>query len=200
MPFLKEQITIINNHLEDNAFNYQQFKSGLIENIAKPCVVADGDGFKIFPAVITVGGTEKYLGLDDTYPLIVYHKILNKSYTIQSANNQYGSGYSRMIENTNAYMVVYAKQSKVGLTAEQLEALIIVNFPDKILASSLSSLNGVETMTVNLTGSDLDAQTVFNAEYQNVSYPLGLEDILIRINYQIEVAYNKSCLNVCEPC
>jgi hypothetical protein len=78
--------------------------------------------------------------------------------------------------------------------------LIITNFPDRIAAGSLSTLSGIETMTVNLTGSELDGQTVFANEYRNVKYPLGIEDILIQVNYQIEVAYNKSCLTICEPC
>ena len=200
MPFLKEQVDIINNALIATAFNYKQFKSALIENIAKSALRTDGDNQTVYPAVISISGVEKYLGIDDTYPMVVYHKIVNKRYEKRNNTTQYGAGFAKMFEITTMYMVVYASQAKISLTAEQLEALIVTNFPDRIPDADISTLTGVEMMNVNLISSELDGMTIFAQEYKNVEYPLGIEDILIRINYSTETAYKKDCLNICEPC
>lgn len=201
MPFLEKQIDVLNSQLLAGPLKYKQFQGGLFGGIAKPVRVESGENqFVIMPGSIDATGKETSFVIDDTYPIQLYHKILSKNFSERPANRQYGDSANMKVETISAYLVVFSKFGRIRLTAEQLEALITMSFPDAIPQDAIADISGMTQMRVILQSSDMDMQRVFNREYQNVEYSLGVEDILFSIQYQIETVFKKGCLNICEPC
>jgi hypothetical protein len=188
MPFLKEIINKVNQSLKTNAINDIRFASGRIENIARSIGRYNSENqLQVFPVVLTDSFDFKDISIDDTFPLIVYHKILSNSYTQQTSDRNYQS-------KTDVKMVVYGKVGRINLTPEQLEAVFSMNFPT-ILDKSGTNLDSIY---IRLLSSEMDGQKVFNEEYSNIDYRLSENDILISFRYSIESAFRKGCFNICD--
>jgi hypothetical protein len=202
MPFLTQQIEIINQALLNLALNDARFKSGRFETIAYDVSRKDADTGAIttFPAVMDANYEAQEITVDDTYPIIIYHKILSKAYAFDKAPtgpNQYGDGNRYVNETTSVKMVVYGKYASLKLTREQLEALITSNFPDSIAPVTIQPIK-LDNMVVTLKGSDLNSARVWQEEYKGIPLYLAPEDMLFSINYSIDTRFRKGCINICD--
>jgi hypothetical protein len=202
MPFLSEQIEIINSSLQSLALSDARFSSGRFEAIAVDVSRKDADTGAIttFPAVMDKNYEAQEITVDDTYPIIIYHKILSKEYAFDKAPagpNQYGDGNRYITETASVKMVVYGKYAALKLTREQLEALITSNFPDSIAPVSIQPLK-LDNMVVTLKGSDLNSARVWQEEYKGIPLFLAPEDILFSIMYSIDTRFRKGCINICD--
>lgn len=195
MPFLKRQIEIINEELRENSLKDKRFQSGQYNAIAVDVSRNNEGKIETFPAVMNRNYEAESVGLNDTYPIVIYHKILSKSYTSQVS--QVGNGNKNQIEKTEVKMVVYGKYSSLKMTAEELEALITVGFPDSISKSKISGLK-LDSMTVTLSSSNLLSAQVFAEEYKGFDMFLSSEDILFSVKYTIETRYRKGCFDICD--
>ena len=198
MPFLKQQIEIINNELREGSLSDMRFRSGRFETIAVDVsrVNASG-GIETFPAIMNTNYEAQELVVNDTFPIVLYHKILNKTYSSAPVTSNYGDGNRFVVEKAEVKMVVYAKYAAVKLSAEQLEALITAGFSDSIAKTKLAPFK-LDSMTVTLTGSNLNAAQVFQEEYKGFDLFLAPEDILFSIKYTIESRFRKGCFNICD--
>ena len=187
MPFLKEIINKVNNSLKANAINDKRFATARIEGITRSIERHNGAIVEVFPVALTDNFEFKDVSIDDTYPLIIYHKILNNSYQQKDSDRNY-------ICKTDVKMVVYGKIGKLNITSEQLEAVISMNFPTILDKNG----TGVDSIFIRLSSSEMDSQKVFNEEYRNIMYRLCENDILISFRYSIETNFKKGCFNICE--
>ena len=187
MPFLKEIINKVNNSLKANAINDKRFATARIEGIARSIGRLVDNKVEVFPVVLTDNFEFKDVSIDDTYPLIIYHKILSNTYQQKDNDRNY-------ICKTDVKMVVYGKVGKLNLTSEQLEAVIAMNFPTIIDKDG----TGVDSIFIRLSSSEMDGQKVFNEEYSNIEYRLSENDILLSFRYSIETNFRKGCFNICE--
>jgi hypothetical protein len=196
MPFLNEQINIVNNSLLTNAFADKRFKAGRFETIAVDVSRKNDNGvIETLPAVMDNNYQAREITVTDTWPIIVYHKVAGKRYSFEKGN--FGNVNLRMVEQVQMKMVVYGKYAALKMTKEQLEALITTNFPDNISTSSLAPLS-LDSMLVTLQGSNLVSAQVFNEEYKGFPLFLAPEDIFFSISYQIETRFRKGCFNICD--
>ena len=202
MPFLNQQIEIINSVLKSVSLADARFATGRFEAIAVDVSRKDADTGAIttFPAVMDKNYEAQEITVDDAYPIIIYHKILSKAYVFDknpTGPNQYGDGNRYVNETTQVKMVVYGKYATLKLTREQLEALITSNFPDNISPVSIQPLK-LDNMVVTLKGSDLNSARVWQEEYKGIPLYLAPEDILFSINYSIDTRFRKGCINICD--
>lgn len=204
MPFLKEQIEIVNATLRAGALKDKRFQSGRFEAIAVDVsrITAD-DKVEMFPAVMDGHFEVKEIVVNDTYPITVYHKVLGKTYGRQAIQPQYGDGYNAVTERVEMKMVVSGNVQRLKLTAEQLEALVVTGFPDQISATLLSTLS-LDSMSVAISGSNLVTAQVFSEEYRGQELFLAPEDILFSVRYAIESKFRKGCMttgcgDICAP-
>lgn len=187
MPFLHEQVEIINGIFK-SSLNDSRFDGTKWGVVAKEVVRKNEAGrLEIFPGNIDKDGKEIYYGIDDNYPMVVYHKIFSITYE----RGRFGE-----IGRTQMKMVVSSTQKKVKLTSEQLEALFAVHFPQQVDKTLFNSLK-INAMTVNLQNSNLNQRQVFTEEYSN-EYFLGVEHILFSMTYTIETHFKQGCLEVCD--
>ncbi len=201
MPFLKQQIELINEALKQTALADARFQSGRYETIAVDVSRKTTQGnngavtIETFPAVMSPDYEAQEITVDDTYPIIIYHKILSKKYAPDKV--EFGSRNKYVTEITGMKMVMYGKYATLKLTREQLEALITANFPDVIDRSCIQPYK-LDNMIVTLQGSNMNTAAVFQEEYKGIPLFLAPEDILFSINYLIETRYRKGCFEICD--
>lgn len=197
MPFLKQQIQIVNQGLLNGCLSDARFQSGRFEDIAVDVSRINANGnIETFPAVMDAGYEAREVVMDDTYPIVIYNKILGKSYSAISSGS-FGDGNKAVLEKVDVKMVVFGKYAALKLTSEQLEALITTGMPDAISKAALAPYK-LDNMLVSLTGSTLNAAQVFQEEYKGFDLFLSPEDILFSIRYTIESKFRKNCFTICD--
>lgn len=197
MPFLKEQIGIINSALLNSSLNEERFQGARIERLAWLANVKESERIFTMPVVIDKFAEMKYVGIDDTYPLTIYHRLLNNTYQKSGAKQGYGDNISRTVQTTDMLMVVSGTGNILKLTSEQLEAVLAVSFPDNIAATQIAALK-LDYMTVTLLGSDMNNLNVFNTEYRNIDFVPPEDLLLFSMRYQIETSFRKGCFKLCD--
>ncbi len=134
---------------------------------------------------------EIYIGLDDSFPLILYHRLANIKYT----NDKYPN---RVIATLDFVIVAYGSK-KLNLTASELERYIISQMPESLTPTEVLEWDGVYRVGFTLGSSNLNRRQVFDQEYSNVEYRLGEDDVLISHSYTMSLIIDKDCLNT-DPC
>lgn len=196
MPFLKQQVQIVNDWLRATALADARFASGKFETLAYDVNRTDSEGkIEGFPATMNENYEAQIISVDDTYPIIIYHKSLKPNYEFN--DSQFGDRQKLIVETVNMKMVVYGKYSALKLRQEQLEALITTNFPDQIPDRIFRPLK-FDDMGVMLQSSNINSAAVWNEEYRNIPIALAPEDIYFSINYQLQTNYRKGCFKICD--
>ena len=192
-------IDIINTQIRNTTLCDSRFNTGSYQGLAYDGTEVDSSGTRVFPIVYDLSGNGTKVTPDDTYPIQIYHKILNKSYQIKPSS--VGNRSNVISEKTDVKMVVAGWTNRLGLTQEDLEALIASNFPDQIDASLYTPLK-LQNLVVTLQSSVLDRAQVYAGEYRGVPFQVRPEQILFAIRYQIESTYKKGCFIIsdCPAC
>ena len=200
MPFTSSIIDIINTEIQTYSLCGSAFAGGAFYGIAYDGTDVDTGSTRVYPVVLNpdLSGNGTKVNPDDTYPIQIYHKILNKSY--QAKPSSVGSRSNVVSEKTDVKMVVAGWTNLLGMTQEDLEALITSNFPDQIDASLYTPLR-LQNLVVTLQSSVLDKAQVYAQEYKGIPYQVKPEQILFSIRYQIESTFKKGCfiINDCQP-
>lgn len=197
MPFLKEQIGIVNSALLNSSLNEERFQGARIERLAWLANVQSNERIHTMPVLIDKFAEMKYVGIDDTYPLTIYHRMLSNAYVKATPRQGYGDNIKVMKQTTDMVMVVSGRANIIKLTSEQLEAVLAVGFPDNIAPSELADLK-LDNMTVTLIGSDMNNLNVFNTEYRNIDFVPPEDLLLFSMRYQIETSWKKGCFKLCD--
>ena len=195
MPFLKKQVELVNKALLQGALADERFKAGRIETIAVDVVRTEGETRQIFPAIMNKDYQPEMISVDDTYPIIIYHKIIGSAYSPYKENT--GQGMALQNQGTQVRMVVYGKYAALKMTRESLEALMITNFPDFFKQADFSGL-GLSNLYATVQGSNLNSLAVWMEEYKGFPFPLGAEDIMFSITYMLNSVFKKGCFRICD--
>ena len=191
-------IDIINTQIMTDTLCDVRFVGASVSGIAYDGTEIDSTGTRVFPVVYDLTGNGTKINPDDTYPIQIYHKILNKTYQVKPSS--VGSRANVVSEKTDVKMIVAGWTSRLQLTQEDLEALITSNFPDQISPSLYTPLR-LQNLVVTLQSSVLDRAQVYAGEYRGIPYQVRPEQILFSIRYQIESTYKKGCFIItdCQP-
>ena len=191
-------IDIINTQIMTDTLCDVRFVGASVSGIAYDGTEMDSTGTRVFPVVYDLTGTGTKINPDDTYPIQIYHKILNKTYQVKPSS--VGSKANVVSEKTDVKMIVAGWTNRLQLTQEDLEALITSNFPDQISPSLYTPLR-LQNLVVTLQSSVLDRAQVYAGEYRGIPYQVRPEQILFSIRYQIESTYKKGCFIItdCQP-
>lgn len=199
MPFLKQQIQIINDALKAGELQDKRFQGGLFADIATDCHRKTEEGrIETFPAYMDINFEAREIVPNDTYPIMIYHKILNKTALAVPASN-YGSNQNNRAERVEVKMVIVGKYSQLKLTPEQLDGLIVSSLPDSITPAKLAYYGAnLDRMSVTYQSTNFNSLQVFNEEFRGFDFFLAPENILFSIRYQIESGYRKDCFTICD--
>jgi hypothetical protein len=196
--FQSSIIDIINTQIRTHTLCDARFANASINGIAYEGTEMQGTSARTFPVVNDLSGNGIKVNPDDTYPIQIYHKILNKTYQIKPSS--VGDRANMVSEKTDVKMVVAGWTNRLSMTQEDLEALLTSNFPDQIAPALYTPLK-LHNLVVTLQSSVLDRAQVFREEYRGLPYQVRPEQILFSIRYQIESSYKKGCFIItdCQP-
>lgn len=170
---MEKKIDIINNEICKAIGEKDVLALGLAESVA-----IRGEEEVTFPALILKGGEcINVYAETDKHDVTLYHRLNAISYQ-ETDNAAWGSnkGYTGVAD---MLLLVFGKRSKIS----QYEM-------EEIARGAITKDN-----TNSVSRSEFNALQVFASEYMGVSYFMGTEYYLFRINYSITSTYNARCTN-----
>jgi len=183
MLYLKDKITAINNVLKTDGFFDSRFFNGLFENEVAEITAMQGVDKVQYMPVVYCNKEYKYIGLNDNYPIIVYHKHLGSTFTDADLDIR------RVVDRMQ--MVVFADLDFLNLDSEAIGTIVVASFPQQTTLPIIN-IEGVE-----LTDVTSDKEAIFKKEYQNTDYQLGPQHCMLSFNYTITSTYRKGCFKIC---
>lgn len=134
----------------------------------------------------------KFVGIDDIYPVRIYHRVLSVSSKIVQ-----GTAYGNSVGNiSNIYsiaMVVFLQHERAKLYPDELLLFIQANMPDRMKGPPYNDIR------ITFTGAQLDSQSNWAQEYRSgTDYRLKSDQFLFKINYNIETIFSKGCFKECQ--
>jgi hypothetical protein len=203
MPFVREIVDYINTTLSDNNLSDSRFSGKQIHGISTllPRNLSQ-QATDVVPGFVNEKGDATYVGVDDSYPLVIYHRSLSKQYEPIEGGG-YGDRNSDGMETTNMLMTVFARRDQLRLTAEDLLDIIAMGMPDTLPRSFILQYNslGLYFAEVATTGASLDREQAFGDEYKGLAeFPLKPEHIFFTVNYTITTKFKKGCYVPCVDC
>lgn len=181
-------IDAINEHVKTLLDTWPGAK---LHGLCQSVVRRSGSEYELLPAEVTKNGEMIYVGIDDTAPIIIYHKCEN--ITFAAVKGGYGDSPGDNINNYQNSMIVYMDRSITKLLPEELLLYVQANFPTNLKASPYISNH------IKFTGVVLNTRAVFEKEYKGSEFKLPAEKSLFQINYSIESRFRKDCFEKC-PC
>ena len=190
MPYLEAITNLINEDLKQNTLCDERFANGLFGLIAVDGVENDGAATKSFPVIYNLAGQGIKANPDDTYAIQIYHKIYSRTYSVKPSS--VGNRNNKVVETTEAKLVVMGWTNRLQLSQEDLSSLLASNFPDQIKPALYQPLK-LDNLSILLRSCNLDKRQVFGEEYKGLAYAVKPEQILFEMRYQIESTYKKGC-------
>lgn len=133
----------------------------------------------------------RYAGIDDTFPIRIYHRILSMSSKVDTKGG-YGNASGDVVNTYSLAMVVFLQHERAGKYPDELILQIQANMPDIIKMPLYKNIR------VTFTGAALDSQSNWTQEYKTGSnYRLKSDQFLFKINYSIETTFSKGCFKEC---
>ena len=170
---MEKKIDIINNDICKALGGKNVMALGLAESVA-----IRGEEEVTFPALILKSGEcINVYAETDKHDVTLYHRLNAISYQEDSANT-WGS-HKGYMEVADMSLLIFGKRSKIS----QYEM-------EKIARGAITRDNAN-----SITRSEFNALQVFASEYMGVTYFMGTEYYLFRINYSITSTYNARCIN-----
>lgn len=170
---MEKKIDIINNEICKALGELDVLALGLAESVA-----IRGEEEVTFPALILKNGEcINVYAETDKHDVTLYHRLNAISYQ-ENDNAAWGSnkGYT---ETADMSLLIFGKRSKIS----QYEM-------EKIARGAITKDN-----SNSISRSEFNALQVFASEYMGVTYFMGTEYYLFRINYSITSTYNARCTN-----
>lgn len=192
MAILNDVVHELNLALNKTLFSKSaRFVGAKLFGISEPAPRIDGAGESEYPQIFDLNGDGTYAGIDDTQPLILYHRKQNLTIS-QAPGRSYGDNPPGDVNTYAMTMVVFFKRRELQMEGDELAQYIRRNLPGDVSNKNFHYLS----VTVNTVV--LNSQQVFRTEYSgNVKYFLKPEHALIAINYTIEGTPKMACFNGC---
>jgi len=204
MPFLKEIVSYINTNLSENGgLASSVFAGKQLYGISTllPIQPLEGTEYSI-PGFLNDQGDAVYVGVDDSYPVIIYHRIISSSYSISDVGG-FGDREAMTQEESEGRLVVFGRRDVIKKTDEELADIVVMSIPDVLPPSFISRYNslGLSFASVATTDVNKDREQAFTEEYGNITpLPLKPEHIFFAVSYQITTLFNKACYAACLNC
>jgi hypothetical protein len=165
------------------------FKDSVIYCIAQTVARTNerGEDEKV-PFMPQKGNNGVYVGIDDKYGIILYHKLVNLT---SRTDPKRGMGREPFYVNTYSLsMIVFLNRKRVTLFSDELFNSIQDQFPAQLRLQPYAGIN------LSINSVILNDTEVWAREYSS-EYRLTAEENLIQVNYTVEVAFLKGCFVNC---
>lgn len=190
MPVLNDIVHSLNESLVKTLFSQsKRFKGAKLFGISEQAI-RTGDNKQEYPQIVDLSGDGKYTGIDDTFPLILYHKKQGVAVTIDTAPS-YGDNQKGSINRYSLSMIVFFNRTKLKMESDEMALYLQQHFITQ------PKNDNFHYLSVTINSVILNSQQVFRTEYVNVNYFLKPEHALMAINYTLEGKPDLACFNRC---
>ncbi len=196
MPYLKNIVNFINISLQSTVLKDKRFQNSKVVGITQSIVRKKGDAFEYVPSYIDDKGEIKYIGVDDSFDIMIYHKVNTISVSKANVNKGYGDNTAYDANVARMSMIVFGQRNKLMLSNDDLSIYLQSSMPEAVSKKLLNELQ-FKAANINISDIVLNDQQVFQEEYQGFPFFLKPEQYLFKINYTIESAFLKKCFNTC---
>jgi hypothetical protein len=159
-----------------------------IYGLAHTMLRTKGSETELIPALVDHSGEGKYIGIDDTAPVIIYHKSNSITSTIRPSEG-FGRDPGGLVNTYNNTLIVYLNRKRLKLLPDELFLFIQAHFPDTFKMDPF-------TVSIRITNVILNSQQVWASEYQR-DFTLPPEANLFAVNYTVESSFKKGCFEKC---
>jgi hypothetical protein len=164
---------------------------GLAENVTRET----SSGYISMPGVVDINNEVKYLGVDDIYSFIVYHKITNATIVYNSTG--YGENYGDAVNTYLSSLYVYWDRKKIMLYPPDMLLLLQARMP-----VAIKGLKDIKQAVVLIGNANTNTQQIYQQEYSSNEPLTRLPEgkYIMQINYNIRITFNPSCFTNCVEC
>jgi hypothetical protein len=195
MSYLKKIVGFINQELQANLLNDSCYSNSKIIGLCQVLPRQKGERLELLPSYVDNDGEAQYVGPDDDYDLIIYHRL--NRIAVSKANLK-SFGDTRQLDANSAQMslVVFGLRNKLKLSNDELAVRIQANFPQAATKALLTEMT-FQACNININDIILNDLQVFQEEFQNIGFFLKPDQFLFKVNYTIESAFLKECFKTC---
>lgn len=134
---------------------------------------------------------DRYVGIDDVYPIRIYHRLNSMTSAIKQ-----GTGMGRSAgDQANTYqlsMVVFLDNPKSNLYPDEFLLFAQANTPERL------SIEPYKSVVTTFGSAVFDSLLVYRQEYvTSETYRLKEDQFFFKINYSIETTFSKGCFKKC---
>lgn len=199
MPNLDSIVTIVNDALKNNGFKNRKFQGSLYLGIADEVKSiekeGDADIETIEMGVIGITGEVTDVSYDDTYPLVVFHRVMDIKHEVAPEN--YGKTGTTMQETASMKIVVGGSRPRVQTNQNNIIASVAMDFPKEFTTAQIISL-GMNSCIIEMGQVNTYMYSVWDEHWKGTPCVLGSNIFLFSMDYQIISTYNKTCFDICE--
>lgn len=185
-------VDYINSQLQGRQFSALRFKKGRFSGIAELIKGEEGE-FK--PGVCDNYGDVTYVGIDDTYPFQVYHRVIRPN--VEYNSEQDFGNLKSIIETTDMQMIVIGDRARLQLTAEDIKTGIAASLPLELPDNELNIL-GLQQVNILPGNFNWNRYDVYRNEFNIKESFFNTNTIIFSFSYQIETVYDQTCFTLCD--
>lgn len=198
MPNLRGITTLINNTLQATCFSTQKFQGGSYSDLAYMVIEEPTQENQLEirrPAVVANSGESIPVNVDDTYPVVVYHRNTNLFYEDEQTES-FGDAGQDIRETADMVLICIGDRDFLQVVQEDVVSAIWANIPRNLTASQLSALQ-LDKVIIEPGEVNVQPMEVWQQEISNVAYGLDPQHFMLSIKYRIISIYNKNCFQFC---
>jgi hypothetical protein len=195
MPYLKTIVKYINEALQEKVLSRDTFCRQKVVGIAQSMVRFNGENKELLPSYVCEKGEAHYLGPDDDFDIIIYHRVNSLAVQKGIINKGFGDSKGYDVNTARMSLVVFGRRDKLRLTNDELAIYLQSAIPEAASSDLMDSLQ-LKACNINVNDIILNDLQVFNEEFQNIDYFLAPEQFLFKINYSNDSAFLKECYNI----
>lgn len=158
--------------------------------LAQTMIRIQGSEREFLPCVVDKTGEGEYVGLDDVYSIIVYHKLNNISSS--QTNKGMGDRFGDIQNNYTLSAFVYWDRKRCNKMPDELLLALQARTPIMV-----TDLQDTKTLRIRITGANTNSFQNYSTEYQGTEFKLAANYNLMKIDYTIETTFNPDCLKDC---
>lgn len=190
MPKLAEIVTLVDDALKASQFGTKRFQKGRWSGIAELIRTSEDE---TIPCSVDNNGDAVKLGLDDTYPFEVYHRMLDGDF--ERSEDDFGSNAVRR-ETTDMVIIMMGDRNRLELTNEQIISGLALGFPFSLTATEVSALS-LQSADFTIQGFDRDREFVWAREFKTKKAVLKTNTLLVSLRYQVVTEVFENCIGIC---
>jgi len=179
---IEEVIDGINQNILFRAEELCKQGNPMLNGLAEPILIKseyENEDKSGYPAIIDNEGECKYVFADDNYSFGIYHRLVNRAYTVIKG---YGDT-NRDARIDEIILVCWGFRNQLEMNS--------VSFENQIIVPSLPK----EAILVQ---SNFDQFSVYNNEFKNIIYNLIPELFLFSVKYKVQYIFDRECMEISE--